>query len=142
MKKPKRLMFIIMILLTLMSSIAAFASVFLIQGSNLVQADNPVHYSINERVSSGSSFNKDYWVGTNQTISIKIEGDGTTNKPSDITSTVTNLTTGKVVNSDQDYANGIIVYTLDGQNAYFRLRVTNNTNQTLKITGWAEIFTW
>ena len=90
MKKPKRLMFIIMILLTLMSSIAAFA----------------------------------------------------TNKPSDITSTVTNLTTGKVVNSDQDYANGIIVYTLDGQNAYFRLRVTNNTNQTLKITGWAEIFTW
>jgi len=68
MKKSKRLMLIVMSLLTVTAAVPAFASVFPIQGSNLVKADNPVHYSINEMVSPGASFNKDYWVGTNQTI--------------------------------------------------------------------------
>lgn len=104
--------------------------------------NNPVIYTINEKLASGKNFIKDYWVGTNQSISIDLSSDGTPGAYTDITSTLTNLTTKKVVDSDRAKAGSGFGYSLDGQNAYFRLKVTNNTTQTINITGHTSIVTW
>jgi hypothetical protein len=104
--------------------------------------NSSVEYTINETLAPGKSFVKDYWVGTNQSLLIDLSSNGTPGTYTDITSTITNLTTGEVVDSARAKAGTGFSYTLDGQNAYFRLKVTINTTQTLTISGWATTVTW
>lgn len=97
------------------------------------------YYSFNEDVGPGETIVRDYWVGSNQSFIFVANVPGPLGDFDDITSTVTNLTTGDLVAWDQCHVGLGIAYSLTGQNAYFRVEVTNNTAETVNMNGGAEI---
>jgi hypothetical protein len=136
-------------IVSIMMIFSSMAFIVPVQASELPIEDQSVvivnsfeTYPFSKSVSAGSSFTIDYWTGTNQLLDVGFNPVSGASS-SLINATLTNFSTGELLDSSGMYADGSDSMGLfaEGVGGYIRLKVTNRSSKTLTITGQSYINT-